>query len=121
LPKITVAENERWILDQTGFMAPKGFSTGDSFKELRDLIKKPETPRPKEERGTSGLRVEYDDESLNDMASRFSMGERVVHQTYRFGSVVSISGMGRMTRVKVRFDEDREIRTIMATHLSRPT
>ncbi len=112
IPLECVVDNERWILTQMNGTpsVSKERLISDYYTKHRAAAK-PQIPEP-----PTGYRVEYDDEPR---VESFRPGQRVFHQTYRTGSVMETSGSGRMVRVKVRFDGDNQIRTIMATHLDR--
>ncbi len=51
-------------------------------------------------------------DALNQDLPSFSPGERVVHQTFGSGSVVTVSGFGRDLKVVVKFDEVGEKRLL---------
>lgn len=123
LPKETIAENERWILDQVGYMTTspeRRLSASEYFSKAHPPSSRASNAGLEQEKPASGYRVEYDDDAgAHEKVATFNAGERVYHQTYRLGSVLSASGSGRMVRVKVRFDGDAQIRVIMATHLEK--
>lgn len=121
LLKDAISENERWILDQLGYLAAspeKKVLASDHFGKKSAVTPKVSNAPREQENQAAGYRVEYDDGNIAcEKIVTFNAGERVYHQTYRLGSVLSVSGSHQMVRVKVRFDGDHEVRTIMATHL----
>ncbi|HXW53164.1 MAG TPA: 3'-5' exonuclease [Myxococcota bacterium] len=115
LPSATIETNDRWILAQDT-PAVMSFKAFDRHRFLQAPPMMP--PKNTLSEPPMGYHIEYDDVSLSDnKLSNFNVDQRVYHGNHREGSVISISGSGRMTRVKVRFDNDGQIRTIMATHL----
>jgi DNA helicase-2/ATP-dependent DNA helicase PcrA len=121
VPKETIAENERWILDQLAYATPsadrKEVMGNYLAKHMNDRAKSHPAPAPVTQ--ATGYHVLYDDDAASARTYNFKIGERVYHATYRTGSVMSASGSGRMMRVKVRFDGDAQVRTIMGTHLEK--
>ena len=119
LPKETIDINDRFILDRIGLAGlamPKNVDdTERTFKKpiLSSVARQTFGHSPDE-----GYRIEYDESNFSNVSS-FKTGELVYHSNYQQGRVVSLSGNGRMTRVKVRFLGDGQTRTIMATHLQR--
>lgn len=117
IPKETIDINDRWVLDRItlgGLSMPKR-------DEDERTIKRPSlsaTPVTNGHKSDVSYRIEYD-ESCETVALSFKLGERVYHSNYQQGRVISLSGSGRMMRVKVKFEGDGQTRTIMATHLQR--
>ncbi len=110
VPKDTVEANDRWIFDQTSTLSSIGgaFTRNQFFHHGPAVISPKRTishNEPSEQ--PIGYHVEYDDGShSDDKIEAFNKNQRVYHCTYREGLVMSTSGSGRMTRVKVRFDSD---------------
>lgn len=119
IPKETIDTSDRWILDRISFA---GLTLKEPQEEQFGLQKKFVSHLPKTAVAAihhdDSYRIEYDDSSEVQVAN-FRPGERVFHVTYHKGKVESLTGVGRMARVKVRFESDGQIRTIMATHLQR--
>jgi len=113
VPKDTIEASDRWILEQ---QAPPVFNISSrSLDTSSFLSSRPPLTPPKNE-----YCIEYDNgQILDDNICVFTANERVYHSNYRDGSVMSVSGNGHMSRVKVRFDHDGQTRTIMASHLQR--
>lgn len=117
IPKETVDIKDRWLFDY--------FSPRASFKQASDFLSVKLRPSQKpashvvENKNSDGYQVIYDaEEVFNDTSQKaFNLGAKVFHATYHDGLVLSTSGSGRMMRVKVKFEEDNQVRTIMATHL----
>lgn len=122
VPKEVIESGDRWLLNQVGTPSFRSMGTDEikTFTRMRTASTSASTHAPTKPPAVEndGYHVEYDDEVAFNVAT-FKMGERVFHSSYRNGSVLSSSGMGRMVRVKVRFDGDGMVRTIMATHLQK--
>lgn len=117
IPKETIEVSDRWLLAQVGtvYTPPEKSVLENSLFKPKPLSP-PMSPKPID----MGYRVEYDDfDSESSRSITFNPGETVYHRNYQNGKVISASGTGKMTRVKVKFLEDGQVRTIMATHLQR--
>lgn len=118
LPKDTIEINDRWILNQVGLCSidKQQFLEEDRIKKALSYVKPLAKSKP-----ADNYRIEYDrnDTYPDEHMDEFKPGERVYHSNYRAGRVMSASGNGRMVRVKVQFDTDGEVRTIIASHLHR--
>lgn len=125
MPKETIDVNDRFILGQVGSvfsMAEKRPFEGDNFFNKKPGLTATRATNILKNAHDSddGYRIEYDHDDFSDhKAVALNAGERVYHSSYQNGKVISSSGTGRMMRVKVKFDGDGQIRTIMATHLQR--
>jgi DNA helicase II / ATP-dependent DNA helicase PcrA len=121
LPKETIDINDRWILDRIGL---SGLSMPKTDGDVEKQIKKPPLSLASVRSSGNGhkphddYRIEYDDAFVGNGIT-FKPGERVYHSNYQRGQVISLSGTGKMVRVKVKFEGDGQTRTIMATHLQR--
>lgn len=100
----TIDINDRWLTEQVH----RGGSNGQNTDYKANGANR------------SGYRIEYDgDDDPAQSHNSFKSGDRAQHVSYGTGSVISVAQMGKTARVKIRFDGDAQVRTIMATHLSR--
>jgi DNA helicase II / ATP-dependent DNA helicase PcrA len=105
IPSSTIEASDRWILNQ--LITPYIPKMDDSVKGKKQFMSHDQDSF-----------IKYDFAmSAKEQPDIFNPGERVYHVNYQNGKVVSVTGVGKMTRVKVKFDKDSQVRTIMATHL----
>lgn len=110
LLKESIEPSDRWILNQLGTV----FSP-EQKEVYSQRISSPK-PLPSSIQPAPEYQIEYDGDVK---VEPFNPGDRVYHSNYQNGQVLSQSGIGRMSRVKVKFFGDNQVRTIMATHLRR--
>lgn len=105
LPSHTIHESDSWLLSQVN----NKLSIDNRIKRAHEKpYEKPKLP-------LNDYQVEYDLDTLDNVD--YAPGKRCYHNTYQEGNVLSVTKVGRMLRVKVRFDDDGQVRTIMASHL----
>ena len=122
LPTSTIEPCDVWLIDQITKISSKTNNPNvikDYFKSPHQYQHAAKNPKDSiQQEHDKRYHIEYDNDVFpQGNVPSFNKGDRVYHGNYRDGYVISQSGYGKMMRVKVRFEQDGLIRTIMATHL----
>lgn len=122
IPSDTIMPSDRWLLTSLQPIS----SEGPRYEQMwapRKIPPRPANTPSKPLLTTPPVRadyhIEYEDGTAINAQAEFKSADRVYHQTYRLGVIISLSGGGRMMRAKVKFDMDNQVRTIMASHLEK--
>jgi DNA helicase-2/ATP-dependent DNA helicase PcrA len=110
IPDSAVDPKDRWVLKHFGARSLSPETERPNYQDF--------APQKLSQTAVNSKHANtFEDDASDDLNQSFiKKGSRVYHAVYRYGSVVSLSGAGKLRRAHVKFDGD-EIRVILVSHL----